>query len=351
MNRYKKSGWFNESQRHSLARRGIKTGRKNYAKTMMLFKDLSPAEEAQLSPKMYKRYLKERGIKTQKDYEKYRGKINYAYTSSDLPGIVTTGLGTAGAEAVGWIPAIVAVGATKKIVKDIKKMTKKEKKKKKIDYYKISSISDKSKLQDIQQEINRRLKEKGYSTFVSVDDSSISLSDIRISEERVQEQGHNLQYSPYTKSGKRRTRALSRDDWVDVNDTVNDVLDSLGIKANVKSLGGKFNIRDKYEGRRTEQDWNPLATENVGSMMNPITRRDYINKPEKKEGTQFGVLGKEGKVEKQMTINIGKVKSSDPLAYSYGYFQAKSGQLMSKDKDLAPEYIRGYKDAKAGKKI
>lgn len=29
MNRYKKSGWFNESQRHSLARKGIKTGRKD----------------------------------------------------------------------------------------------------------------------------------------------------------------------------------------------------------------------------------------------------------------------------------------------------------------------------------
>jgi len=32
MNKYKKSGWFNESQRHSLARKGIRTGRKiNYA--------------------------------------------------------------------------------------------------------------------------------------------------------------------------------------------------------------------------------------------------------------------------------------------------------------------------------
>ena len=32
MNRYKKSGWFNESNRHSLARKGIKTGRKiNFA--------------------------------------------------------------------------------------------------------------------------------------------------------------------------------------------------------------------------------------------------------------------------------------------------------------------------------
>jgi hypothetical protein len=67
--------------------------------------------------------------------------------------------------------------------------------------------------------------------------------------------------------------------------------------------------------------------------------------------TEFGILQPSGKVAKSMSIDISKVKSDDPLAYSYGYFQAKSGQLMSKDKDLAPEYIRGYKDAKAGKKI
>lgn len=29
-NRYKKTGWINESQRHSLARKGVKTGRKSY---------------------------------------------------------------------------------------------------------------------------------------------------------------------------------------------------------------------------------------------------------------------------------------------------------------------------------
>jgi hypothetical protein len=68
-------------------------------------------------------------------------------------------------------------------------------------------------------------------------------------------------------------------------------------------------------------------------------------------GTQFGVLTPSGKVEKSMSIDIGKVKSSDPLAYSYGYFQGKSGQPMSKDKGLVPEYIRGYKDGKAGKKL
>lgn len=67
--------------------------------------------------------------------------------------------------------------------------------------------------------------------------------------------------------------------------------------------------------------------------------------------TKFGVMSNQGKVTKSMSINIGKIKSKDPLAYAYGYFQASSGQSMSKDKDLAPEYIRGYKDFKAGKKI
>ena len=67
--------------------------------------------------------------------------------------------------------------------------------------------------------------------------------------------------------------------------------------------------------------------------------------------TKFAVLSKQGKETKAMSINIGKIKSNDPLAYAYGYFQASSGQSMAKDKDLAPEYIRGYKDFKAGKKI
>ena len=67
--------------------------------------------------------------------------------------------------------------------------------------------------------------------------------------------------------------------------------------------------------------------------------------------TKFAVLSKQGKETKAMSINIGKIKSNDPLAYAYGYFQASSGQSMSKDKDLAPEYIRGYKDYKKGVKI
>jgi hypothetical protein len=78
----------------------------------------------------------------------------------------------------------------------------------------------------------------------------------------------------------------------------------------------------------------------------------YIGEFEKKtDFAQFGILQPSGKVVKSMSIDVNKVKSPDPLAYSYGYFQAQSGQPMSKDKGLAPEYIRGYKDAKAGKKL
>ena len=81
MNKYKKSGWYNESHRHSLASKGIKTGRK---------------------------------------------KVNYAYSTSDLPNIATQGIGVAGATAVEWIPVGVsllgagyAVKKGKKIMKDI----------------------------------------------------------------------------------------------------------------------------------------------------------------------------------------------------------------------------------------
>jgi hypothetical protein len=48
-----------------------------------------------------------------------------------------------------------------------------------------------------------------------------------------------------------------------------------------------------------------------------------------------------------MTVDLNKVNSPDPIAYSYGFFQGKSGEPMSKDKGLASEYVRGYKEGKA----
>jgi len=65
--------------------------------------------------------------------------------------------------------------------------------------------------------------------------------------------------------------------------------------------------------------------------------------------TKFGILTPEGKVEKSMAIDLSKIKSPDPLAFAYGLFQGKSGQPMSKEKGLAPEYVRGYKEGKRAK--
>jgi hypothetical protein len=45
-------------------------------------------------------------------------------------------------------------------------------------------------------------------------------------------------------------------------------------------------------------------------------------------------------------IDMSKVKSDDPLAYSFGYVQGKEGQKMSESKNLAPAYIEGYNKGK-----
>lgn len=45
-------------------------------------------------------------------------------------------------------------------------------------------------------------------------------------------------------------------------------------------------------------------------------------------------------------IDMSKVKSDDPLAYSYGYVQGKEGQKISESKNLAPAYIEGYNKGK-----
>ena len=69
----------------------------------------------------------------------------------------------------------------------------------------------------------------------------------------------------------------------------------------------------------------------------------------KQKGTQFGTLTPSGEIKDSMVIDLSKVKSSDPLAYAYGFFHGKSGKSMSKGKNwdkLAPEYIRGYQEGK-----
>ena len=59
--------------------------------------------------------------------------------------------------------------------------------------------------------------------------------------------------------------------------------------------------------------------------------------------TKFGTLTPNGVVD-EMELDLEKVKSSDPIAYAYGYFQGKSGKELANDDDLAEEYVRGYND-------
>lgn len=62
--------------------------------------------------------------------------------------------------------------------------------------------------------------------------------------------------------------------------------------------------------------------------------------------TEFGKMDATGKVTITHRIDLSKIKSPDPLAYAFGYTQAQRGEPLSKDKDLAPEYVRGWKDGK-----
>ena len=104
--------------------------------------------------------------------------------------------------------------------------------------------------------------------------SSIDITGCRLSQEYIDEYGYNL--SPYAEmfGGKlRRGRILGWEDWVEVNDAINDVLDEQDVSANVQSLGGKFKIR-RGRDRMRRDDWEDLAYENVGSMMHPISRED-----------------------------------------------------------------------------
>ena len=81
-------------------------------------------------------------------------------------------------------------------------------------------------------------------------------------------------YNVHSSHG-RRTRALSWSDWVEFNEIVNQVLDALGVSANVSTLGNKFIVR-RGKKAYTEDDWRDLKYENVGSMMQPMSREEVI---------------------------------------------------------------------------
>ena len=122
----------------------------------------------------------------------------------------------------------------------------------------------------VMYDVARAIRAKGYTCEVSQTTSTaFSIGNIRLSQERIKKHGYNI--SPY--SG-RRGRVLSWDDWVNVNNAINAVLNRKGISANVSSLGGKVRVR---EGTRAYERWeweNNFGYDNVGSRMNPVHRMD-----------------------------------------------------------------------------
>jgi len=110
---------------------------------------------------------------------------------------------------------------------------------------------------------------------------------------------HLTPVNKFTESG-RRTNVLSWDDWVKVNNALNKVMDNWGLSANIKTLGGKFVVRQGKHAL-TEKDWEHLKYENVGSIVNPITREDWVKKaPQQK--TKYALFWK-GKRLPNMTFD------------------------------------------------
>jgi len=120
----------------------------------------------------------------------------------------------------------------------------------------------------IKEKLTSALKKLGYDFKVSPKGAGFEIRNIRLSDDYVKKHGYN--FSPYT---GRRGRILGWQNWVEVNNTANIILDKLHAGANIKSLGGKFRIR---EGKHafTESDWEDKGYENVGSMVEPITRKE-----------------------------------------------------------------------------
>ncbi|MHA3965110.1 MAG: hypothetical protein AM325_016405 [Candidatus Thorarchaeota archaeon SMTZ1-45] len=118
-------------------------------------------------------------------------------------------------------------------------------------------------------DLNRSLRAKGYdfNTWTPTG-TSIDLRNFRLSDEYVKKYGYNI--SPYS---QRRGRILGWMNWVEVNNTVNAVLDKHKVSANAKTLGGKFKIRRGFK-KFTKDDWEEFAYENVGSIMEPVMRKD-----------------------------------------------------------------------------
>jgi len=125
--------------------------------------------------------------------------------------------------------------------------------------------------------LDRELEKRGIECNVQTDTTRIDLLRCRLTYDFVDDYGYNL--SPrLTPSGERqrRGRVLNWYDWVDFNETINDVMDNMRVSANVTSsdlYGGRFIIR-RGRDRADPSDWDELKEENIGRDYYPLFRPD-----------------------------------------------------------------------------
>ena len=130
----------------------------------------------------------------------------------------------------------------------------------------FTKIQSPKSREEIVNELSKSLRDKGYTFNIGIKEGHIELGDVRLGDKKVAKEGYNV--SPYT---GRHGRILNWGNWVEVNNTLNDVLDKTGTSANVSSLKGKFKIRRGNVGVN-EAEWGYQGSENVGSMMRPVSR-------------------------------------------------------------------------------
>jgi len=116
--------------------------------------------------------------------------------------------------------------------------------------------------------IERKLKLKGYSAYVEKKNKCriYIAGSILLTDNFKAKFGRNL-----NEFSGRKSSHLSWDNYLVVNQTLNELLDAYGISANITSLKGKFVIR-RGMTTYTDSDWELLRWENVGSWMQPVRR-------------------------------------------------------------------------------
>ena len=137
---------------------------------------------------------------------------------------------------------------------------------------KEKSITDKEKsrkltdeeMKQLRSELYKEIKEIGVDAGISIENSSfISINGCKLTSEYADKYGRNT-------NGRMKTTILGWGDWVEVNNTINRVLDKWNISAMASSLNGYISIRD---GQSWDDDYDG-RDDNVGSYMSPVMRED-----------------------------------------------------------------------------